>query len=328
MDPLKLTIKELTNGHYLPEKRKRKQRNTVYGYESSLNRHVIPKWGGMRIEEISQDAVQDWVDELSQTKAGIGGAEKAYKCLRQVIRWTISKWGLYVADPTRGIEMPRKPVKKLEVLTQRRVKRLVRGCVGFKYEVTVVIQVALGTRPGENYFLHWEDINWRTGEVRIRGTLQQVAGLVYEAPTKTAKSERDLFLQPWALDRVHEIWVALGRPKGRIIGDAKPMAVSRALKMHIKKNKLPKITMKNLRHTWATLALKSGSKIEHVAEMLGHTNIQTCYRYYMTMTAATKKRVQRKLSQLVLGKCDDMYKGLDRVLPAPIVSEGQITAAA
>lgn len=49
--------------------------------------------------------------------------------------------------------------------------------------------------------------------------------------------------------------------------------------------------------------------------MMGHANIQTCYRYYLEITAATKRRVQRRLARLVLGKtCDDMYRG---IIPAP-----------
>lgn len=305
-----LTINEITAAHYLPAKRKRRQPNTMYGYESSLNLHVLPKWGGMQIADITRDAVQDWVDELATTDAGIGGTEKAYKCLRQVIRWAIDKWGLYVADPTRGIELPRKREYKPDTLTQRRLKRLIRGFVGCEYEPTLIIQAALGTRFGEALFLHWEHINWRTGMVPIRGTLQQIPQRVYEAPTKTAKSERELFLPQWALDRLHDIWVERGRPRGRIIGDAKPSQVRRCIQRWARANRLPRISMKNLRHTWATLALQSGVPIEHVSAMLGHTNIQTCYKYYMALTASSKRRAQRKLSRLVLGKCDDMYRGV------------------
>ena len=45
--------------------------------------------------------------------------------------------------------------------------------------------------------------------------------------------------------------------------------------------------------------------------MLGHTNVQTCYRYYYAMNRAAATRAQRKVSRRLLGKtCDDMYKGI------------------
>ena len=217
-----LTIAEMTTDHYLPAKRKRGRRpNTLYGYESSLNLHALPRFGDLTLSELTRDAVQDWVDELAGTDAGPGGAEKAYKCLRQVIRWAIDHWGLYLADPTRGIELPRKPVYKPETLTERRLKRLIRGMVGCAYEATAIIQCSLGLRPSENYSLRWERIDWRTGHVPIERSLGEIPGLVYEDGTKTPKSERGCYLPPWALDRLHAIWVGLGRPRGRIIGDAK-----------------------------------------------------------------------------------------------------------
>ena len=105
-----MAVGEIALAYYLPEKRRRKRVHTVDGYESSIRLHVLPRWAGMAIAEITRDAVQDWVDELAP-KAGPGGAEKAYKCLRQVIRWAIDRWGLYVADPTRGIEIDRKSTR-------------------------------------------------------------------------------------------------------------------------------------------------------------------------------------------------------------------------
>lgn len=312
-----LTIEQMTTDHYLPVKHKRGRKpDTLNGYKSSLNRHVLPRWGQMTIPELTRNAVQDWVDSMVPY-AGPGGAEKAYNCLRQVIRWAIDYWGLYVADPTRGIELPRKPVHKPETLTERRLKRMIRGMVGCAYEATAIIQAAIGCRPSENYYLRWEWINWRTGIVPITGSLHQVPGLVYESEVKTAKGERDCYLPPWALDRLHGIWVELGRPKGRIIGLAKPDNVARALARWADKHRLPWVGMRNLRHTWGTIAAKD-NPIEAVSAMMGHSSIQTTYRYYYSLTQATMRRVQRKVARSILGKtCDDMYRGIEMPIVRP-----------
>lgn len=312
---LSMTIAEIIEEHYLPEKTARRDRKTVYGYTSSLRRHVIKRWGCMTIPEITHDAVQSWVDELAPTDAGPGGAWKAYKCLRQVVRWAMAKWGLFVADPTQGIEEPRKPAYRPDTLTERRLKRFIRGLVGCAYEPTVIIQAALGCRPSENYYLHWDHIDWRTGQLPIQGALHEVPGLVYESLTKTAKGDRIAFLPPWALDRLHAIWVALGRPKGRIIGNAKPSKVFRKIKQWVLGHRLPWVGMKNLRHTWGTIAAKN-NPIEAVSAMMGHSNIQTTYRYYYSLNSSTIRRVQRKVARSILGKSsDDMYRGVILTLP-------------
>lgn len=310
MDHSLLSISDIALNHYLPAKRQRRRTNTVDGYESSIRLHVLPRWEGLSIPEIGPDDVQAWVDELAE-KIGAGGAWKAYKCLRQVVRWAMDKWGLFVADPTRGIEQPRKPVYRPETLTHRRLKRLIRGMVGCECEPTLIIEAALGTRPGEDYYIRWERINWRTGHVPIDGTLQQTSKGLEEFPTKTAKGERDGYLPPWALDRLHQIWVERGRPKGRVIGDLTPSQVVYRIQKWIRRNKLPRITMKNLRHTWGTIAAQAGVKIEDVAAMMGHSNIQTTYRYYYALDAARSKRAQKRVARRILGKTsDDMYKGI------------------
>lgn len=306
---ISMTIGAIALEHYLPAKRRRRRANTVDGYENSIRLHVLPKWGGMTIPEITKAAVQEWADGFADNP---GGGKKAYKCLRQIIRWAIDEWGLFVADPTRGIELPAIPTYRPETLTQRRLKRLVRGMVGCECEATEVIGAALGVKPGENYHLRWEGINWRTGEVPIRGTLQQTSEGLLEYPTKTAKGERTGYLPAWALDRLHQIWVGLGRPRGRIIGDLTPSQVTYRIQKWIKQHRLPRVTLKNLRHTWGTIAAQAGVAIQDCAAMMGHSNIQTTYRYYYALTAAQAKRAQRKVARRVIGKtCDDMYKGID-----------------
>lgn len=312
-EAVKLTISEITTDHYLPEKRARRRPNTVYGYESSINLHVLPRWGDVALGDVTHDAVQDWVDGLCAS-AGPGGAEKAYKCLRQVIRWAMDKWGVLMVDPTRKIKFERRRAYQPAVLTQRRLKKLIRGLVGCEHEATGVLQASVGCRPSEAYCIRWEQINWRTGCVRISGSLHELPGNLYESQTKTAKGDRHAWLPPWALERLHAIWVAKGRPKGRIIGDTKPSKVFRTLKKWAAKHRLPWVGMKNLRHTWGTIAAKN-NPIEAVSAMMGHSNIQTTYRYYYQLTLATIRRVQRRVARSILGKTsDDMYKGINIVV--------------
>lgn len=309
-EAMELTLSEIAENCYMPEKEARRRPNTCYGYASSLRLHVLPKWGDMRIRDMDRDDVQAWVDSLV-AECGAGGAWKAYKCLRQVINWAIRKWALFVANPTVGIEKPRMARKKTKALSQRSLKRLIRGFVGHEFETTVVFSAALGLRPSESYAIEWGDVNWRTGAVVISKSLHQLPGLVYESATKTTDSERELYLPAWALDRVHQIWAGLGRPKGRIIGDSKPEHVARRVKDFIKKERLPKATMKVFRHTWATIAAGAGVSIETVAAMLGHSGIATCYRYYIDLTRSAQRKAQRRVGRSVMGKCEDMYKGID-----------------
>lgn len=305
-----MTIFEIATNHYLPEKRRRKKTDTVDGYESSLKLHVFNRWGDMTIAQITPDSLQEWVDELALT-AGPCGAWKAFKSLRQVINWAIKKWCLFVANPTLSIEKPYKKPYKPDVLTPRRIKRLIRGMVGCECEASIIISAALGTRPSETYAVKWERINWRTGHVPIDCALINASDGTRLWTTKTAKGVRDCYLPPWALDRLHQIWIAKGRPRGLVIGELKPRQVFYRIKKWAKANRLPWVGMKNLRHTWGTIALQSGVPIETVAAMMGHSNVQTTYRYYFALSAAASRRAHRRWARSVLGKTkNDMYQGI------------------
>ena len=46
---------------YMEEKGRTRRANTVEGYRSALNRHVLPRFGALDVSEIDADDVQEWV---------------------------------------------------------------------------------------------------------------------------------------------------------------------------------------------------------------------------------------------------------------------------
>jgi hypothetical protein len=89
----------------MADKSKRLRASTLEGYRSALELHVFPRWADAELDAITPEDVQSWVDGFEQA----GAAEKAYKTLRQVIRWAIRRLGVRMYDPTAaGVELPRK----------------------------------------------------------------------------------------------------------------------------------------------------------------------------------------------------------------------------
>lgn len=220
-----MNLKEIAYSHYLPEKRARRRANTCEGYESALRLHVIPRFGSTKLEDITHEEIQRWVDSFELP----GAAEKAFKTLRQVVRWAITRFGVRIWDPTQGIELPRKPKREQATLTADEVATVLRGFYGHVEEPTVLLSSCLGLRPGEAYGMAWSDIDMRSGAVRVRRTLQEVKGLLYSYPPKTDRSERTVYLPAFAARRIRAIWRDRGKPSGRIIEDRKPSQVSRAI---------------------------------------------------------------------------------------------------
>ena len=261
---------------YIAEKRRVRRASTVEGYESALSIHVIPRWGSLGITEIDPDDIQVWV--LSFDKPG--AAEKAYKTLRQVIRWAIRKYRLRVYDPTTAeIDLPHKPAYHPQVLDATEARDYLRGLWGCAAEAVALCSLTLGLRRGESCALTWGDIDLRTGEVRISKSRQDVRSGTVVVPPKTDRSDRSLWLPGFALRRMRQL--AKGHAKTDLICGLSPSATARCIKSWCKAHDLPHVSMTNLRHTWATLAIEAGIGIETVAMMLGHTEIGTAYEHYI-----------------------------------------------
>lgn len=89
---------------------------------------------------------------------------------------------------------------------------------------------------------------------------------------------------------------------GRLIGDVSPDKAARAIKSQCKKMGVPYVSMTNMRHTWATLAIEAGVGIETVAMMLGHTEISTAYNHYIVPRKTICQEAQAAVEKLIFDK--------------------------
>lgn len=150
---------------YMDNKRKRLRDCTLEGYASALRCHLHQRCDGVELESISPEDMQAWVDRFELA----GSADKAFKTLRQIVRWAIRKLGLRMYDPTTaGIELPRRESYRPEIMDAGQVRGCLRALWGHECEAVAICSVTLGLRRGEACGLKWSDIDLRTGEVRVR----------------------------------------------------------------------------------------------------------------------------------------------------------------
>ena len=260
---------------YWSDKSKRLRGNTLEGYASAIRRHLMPAWKGRKLESITHDEVQAWVDGLPS----YGAAQKAFKTFRQIYRWIVRKEQLRIWDVTQGIELPPAPVVRRDTLTAAEERETLRGIVGQAWEAVVLLGAALGLRRCEACGVDWSDIDWRTGWVHIRRGAHWVGGRVVEYATKTKLSDRWLRLPRFALARLRQI--RGHRRAGRVRGDLAPHQIAGAFRRFCRRERLPWVPLTCLRHSWATISLESGAAIEDVSVVLGHSTVDTCIQHYL-----------------------------------------------
>ena len=284
---------------YLADKkegRKAVRANTLEGYTSAITNHLMPKWGQAEVETISFESVQPWVDSFPEGR----GAEKAYKTLRQMIRWAITKRHVVMADPTIGVEVPKPHKRESVTLTDSQLNRMLYACRGEVWEPVVWCQACLGLRRCEAVALTWGDIDLRSGVVHVTKGRHVVGGQVFVWGTKTPKSTRDVVLPRFAVERLREIRRERRARADELLCDLRPDAISRRFRSWCRRNGFAGMTMLALRHTWATIAVKAGVPIEIVAQALGHTDIRITYERYVMRSIDIFRTAQRKFADAVL----------------------------
>ena len=270
--------------------------NTLEGYMSAICCHLMPRWSGREIESITHDEIQAWVDGFELP----GAAEKAYKTLRQIVRWHLKAHDVRIWDETQGIELPARRRRRPNALTAKEAKSALRDMRGEEWETAALVQLSCGLRPCEAIALTWADVNLSNGELSVTKGLHEAGGDVYESPTKTEKSSRIVILPRYAVERLREIRREKGARRNERLCAMKPSSYRRRVRSWFARRG-QRMCSQWLRHTWGTLALQAGVALETVSLMLGHSSISTAYEHYLMTNTALMRDAQREFSALISG---------------------------
>lgn len=268
---------------YLDNREERVRPNTMEGYRSAILGHIVPDLGNLEITDLTAHRLQEWVSTISSR----GAAEKAYKTLRQVIRWAIRFLGIEMPDPTQvGVELPIGVHEPPRTMGRTDMMVMLRGIEGQPWEACVALAILCGLRRCEACGLRWEDVDRETGEILILRGRHYVRGQVMTLPPKTVKSIGVVYVPDFWMRRMRE----LHRGSGWLC-DRSPAWIAQSFKEHCLRNGLPWVPMMNLRHSWATQAIERGVPLADVMIYLRHTNLDMSYDHYVARTDPMVKRI-------------------------------------
>lgn len=277
--------------------------STVQGYKSSYHKHIEAYWAEWELHEIRVKHINGWLSTIPTP----GGAEKAYKTLRQIIRSSIADeiYPEQIVDPTtRAIRLPRIPWRgEPQHLTPRQSKDLLIALEGWEYELLVICGLWLGLRRCEACGLQWGDINLKTGIVHIGRGLQYIDREVIVTEVKSHRSMRPHMLPRVAVQRLREIKRQL-RPKPTDwlmgTGDAvNPDRYARRLKAHCKRIGVTCVAPKFFRHTFKSNMRKADVPEQDVQKMMGHRDFATQF-IYMHLDEEVLAKDQKAHERLIM----------------------------
>lgn len=273
---------------------------------------IPPHLGRLPLAKVTGPLVQRMVTDLGQRYAPATVA-----LLRRALRQALEQarqWHLISHNPAEHITCPKIERRKVDVLSPEQARALLAVLRGHRLAVAVQLAVSLGLRRGEVCGLRWEDIDFESGVLHIRGSLQYVAGqgLVY-GETKTASSRRSIKL-PAALlaalrwhqqhqkaEREHMGWKDSGyvfvaaRTGGPLNGNVLIYAFKEALE----RAGIAPIRFHDLRHSCASFLIAQGVHAKVISGLLGHTNISITMDLYGHLLPDTLSAAAEQVADLL-----------------------------
>ena len=265
--------------------------NTNRNQESARRTHIDTRWDTTPLEDIEQDDVQDWVDELP----GKPGSIKDIYYLFQGAMTAAVKAKKIHASPCVGIELPTPHAPDIHFLDRAEFEVLLAFLVS-QWRMFALIAVGTGMRWGEVVALHWESVHTDSGTITIRHAYSR-AGQYIKAFPKSRKprvvpmSEKlAAQLTTWRktlapADCCHERHKE-GRCRSGLVlpdtdGGCLPyQSCKDKFNAAVKLAKIGHTTMHDLRDTYASWLLQDGVSLEQLAELLGHRNFNLTRERY------------------------------------------------
>ncbi|KAB1647127.1 site-specific integrase [Pseudoclavibacter sp. CFCC 14310] len=244
--------------------------------EAAWRNHVEPVWGHVALRSITFSAVQQWVSKLSDQGKSPTVVIRAFGVLHGIITTAIRDHRITI-DPCAGVQLPRKTEKPRRYLSHEQVAAL--ASASGERALLVLVLAYTGLRWGEAIALRRCDLDAKRGRVRVTRAAIEVGSTIHVGEPKTYE-HRDVPVPAFLLERLTELSHSLQSDSLLFPGDSGQFlhrpgtgAKKRSwYKTALTHAGLEPMTVHDLRHTAASLAISAGANVKAVQRMLGHAS--------------------------------------------------------
>jgi len=263
---------------------------TTAGYRSILDRIILPRWRDVPLRDVRYDDLQVWITSLSVNGSSrfegkglrASRVRQTHQLIGAVLKFTVRAKHL-PANPADGVELPRLPDTEQRYLTHDQLHRV--ALASGRLRTLILVLGYCGLRFGEAAALRVADVDLDARRIWVRRSVTHVTktGLV-EGPTKNHSSRAvpvaDFIARMLKTEidgRAHDELVFPSRRDGFLpLGEAR-WAFDKATAVV---DGCSGVRLHDLRHTCASLAIRSGANVKVVQRLLGHkTAVLTLDRY-------------------------------------------------
>ena len=259
---------------------------TVAVNRSYLRNQILPWFRGRPISEITKSEVQDWFAGLSATPAA---ADRSLPVLSVILRQA-ELYGYRADDsnPCTGLRRYRRPGCE-RYLSVEEIRRLGAGLherESAKPRPVAVIRILLltGCRQSEIRTLLWED--YRNRHLFLRDSKTGPRTVWLSSPARQILDNLPR-TSPWVF------------PAARRVGPMTSDSLYRFWSKLRSEKDLSDVRLHDLRHSYASFALRQGETVPTIGRLLGHRDPTTTLKYIHLEDEIARKAVETVEAALV-----------------------------
>jgi integrase len=283
---------------------------TLAGYRQIADNHLIPAIGRVPVAKLTPGHVQ----AMLNARAAAGSKPQTVRNIHAVLRRALTqatRWGVVPRNVATLVDLPRVDRHEVRGLSPADARAVMLAVAEDRIEPLVLLTLSTGLRQGEALGLQWQDVDLEAGTIRVRHSLQRMAGRGAElVEPKTKRSRRTLALPPVTANALREhrkrqlaerLWAgSRWRENGYVFTTSigTPLMgseVTRRFQRLVAAAGLPRMRFHDLRHGAASLLLAQGVHPRVVMEMLGHSTITLTMNTYSHVIPDLQREAATKM---------------------------------
>lgn len=291
---------------WLENKQNYLKESTISYYMFELQNYIFPEIGGIEIELLTEEIIQQIVSKWQSQYNNHGRLLKKstisnlVMLIKQILKYGIKK-NVILSFELDILYLPEICENKNKIFSDENQNKIIESVLSdLSYKsFGILLSLSTGIRIGELCALHWYNIDIVQEILTVNSTLQRIYNkssyprtkIIIDEP-KTMKSKRIIPLSKTLQNIVQQIPEI--NNEGYVLTNSntpmEPRTYRRFYKEFLVKNNIDYINFHSLRHSFATRLIQNGADYKCVSELLGHTNINTTLNMYVHPNLKEKRK--------------------------------------
>lgn len=277
-------------------------------YQRYVTNWIVPQIGSLAVQTLEKGNIETVLKHMKESKAAPRTRQIVRGIMLSFLDYAVAE-KLIATNVCARVARPQNSTPEFEVWNESESKKFIEACRGERLGPLWVTSLLTGVRIGELLALQPKDFDLKRGRVHIQRTQSIVNKRVVIKKPKTKAGNRSItltatnlaFLTTWQAKMLTEghakrDWFFCDQSGQMLLRGGDVLSSFRRIK---KAAGLKHIRIHDLRHTHATLLLRTGENAKVVQERLGHSNVSITLNLYGHVTPDMQTDSASKLEKLL-----------------------------